>query len=339
MKHGRFGKRSFMAFLLALCLLAGFLTISASAAGRFTDVPETAWYREAVDYVSEKGLFSGTGNGTFSPQSPMTRAMFVQVLSNKTENYQKADWTGRSSFLDVDSGKWYAPAVEWASAAELVSGVGAGRFSPDGYVTREQMALILYRYAQKTGNDTSRSSNALSAFPDAGSVSGWAREAMEWAVSHRIINGSDGRLKPRDTARRCEVAQVFRSADSVLEKTAVEVSPAAPKYADLAEFGNSPEGRAMLQEITSAVQKDMGDGLRFSVSCEGNSLVFSYRLTVEIDTAGFAKKAEQELERKKADFYSLIQELAGLVEAPNPTVTVRYLDLRGSVICSHVFSL
>lgn len=218
--------RKLISLLLAVGLLLGTLALPASAAGTpFTDVPDNAWYKNAVTYVYENGLFSGDGAGAFSPNAPMTRGMFVQVLSNKTSNYNKADWTGKSSFSDVNKNKWYAPAVEWASKAGLVSGVGNGKFAPEKNVTRQEMAVIMYNYAKKTGNDTSYDNTVLSQFPDASSVSGWAKEAMQWAVTHKVVNGSDGKLQPGSSAKRCEVAQVAVNADPILKNTEVEADP------------------------------------------------------------------------------------------------------------------
>ncbi len=221
--------RRLIAAVLTVVLLLSMTALPASAAGTpFTDVPDNAWYKNAVTYAYENGLFSGTGATTFSPNAPMTRAMFVQVLSNKTSNYNKADWAGKSSFSDVKKDKWYAAAVEWATKAGLIVGMGDGKFAPEKNVTREQMALIMYNYAKKTGNDTSFDENVLSQFPDSGSVSRWAKEAMQWAVTHKVVNGSDGKLKPGSAAKRCEVAQVAVNADPILVNTTVEVTPDTP---------------------------------------------------------------------------------------------------------------
>ena len=221
--------RRLIAAVLTVVLLLSMTALPASAAGTpFTDVPDNAWYKNAVTYAYENGLFSGTGATAFSPNAPMTRAMFVQVLSNKTSNYNKADWAGKSSFSDVKKDKWYAAAVEWATKAGLIVGMGDGKFAPEKNVTREQMALIMYNYAKKTGNDTSFDENVLSQFPDSGSVSRWAKEAMQWAVTHKVVNGSDGKLKPGSAAKRCEVAQVAVNADPILANTTVQVTPDTP---------------------------------------------------------------------------------------------------------------
>ncbi len=220
-------KRKLTALLLTAVLLLGTLALPASAAELpFTDVPSDAWYKDAVKYAYENNLFSGTGAATFSPNAPMTRGMFVQVLASKTGNYDKADWAGKSSFSDVNKEKWYAAPVEWASKAGIVSGMSEDSFAPEKNVSREQMAVILYNYAKKTGNDITFDSGALSSFSDASSVSGWAKEAMQWAVTHKIINGSDGKLNPAGNAKRCEVAQVTKNADPILVKNEVEIADA-----------------------------------------------------------------------------------------------------------------
>ncbi len=239
-----------VSLFLAVMLLLSALALPASAAGTpFTDVPDNAWYKNAVVYAYENGLFNGTGDTTFSPNAPMTRAMFVQVLSNKTSNYNKADWSGKSSFSDVNKNQWYASAVEWAYRAGLISGMGEGKFAPETNVTREQMAVIMYNYAKKTGNDTSLDSGILSQFPDSGSVSGWAKEAMQWAVTHKVINGSDGKLKPGSNAKRCEVAQVAVNADPILENTTVDADPNFdPTFVDPTP-DDLPEGALTYQEF------------------------------------------------------------------------------------------
>ena len=174
----------------------------------FTDVSETAWYKNSVDYAVEHGLMNGTGTNTFEPESSMTRAMLVTVLWR----YANAPKPGANPFTDVPNGKWYTDAVAWAAENGVVNGVGDGKFEPDGSVTREQMAAILYRYAQKTGIDTSKYTE-LSAFPDASRVSAYARAPMQWIVAEGVIGGSreNGQdwLNPQGNATRAEVATIL----------------------------------------------------------------------------------------------------------------------------------
>ena len=174
----------------------------------FTDVSETAWYKNSVDYAVEHGLMNGTGTNTFEPESTMTRAMLVTVLWR----YANAPKPGANPFTDVPNGKWYTDAVAWAAENGVVNGVGDGKFEPDGSVTREQMATILYRYAQKVGIDTSKHTE-LSAFPDASRVSAYARAPMQWIVAEGVIGGSreNGQdwLNPQGNATRAEIATIL----------------------------------------------------------------------------------------------------------------------------------
>lgn len=325
--------------LLTVILLASAFAMPAAAAGPFTDVPGSAWYFDAVEYACSHGLFEGTSATAFSPERPMTRAMFVQVLANKTKNYVKADWAGKSSFDDVKAGSWYELAVSWANRTGLVDGMGPRSFAPLSNVTREQMAVILYNYAKTTGNDVSRNESALSAFPDAASVSSWAREAMQWAVSHSIIGGSNGLLKPKNSARRCEVAQVFRAADSVLVKTDVPIpDPAGPQlYANVEAFGKSQEGKETIAEMTTVVNGQLPKEIRAEIECMGNSMICVYTLTVDVDTSGLAEALDREADRLREPFGDLIQELEKLVAEPNPTVILLVEDINGKEVYSCEF--
>ncbi len=173
---------------------------------RFTDVNTSYWYHSCIDYAVSHELFGGTSATTFEPDAPMTRAMLVTVLWR----YEGQPKGYSSTFSDVNAkdGGWYADAVAWAAANGVVNGVGNNRFDPNGKITREQMAAILYRYAEKKGMDTSKRGN-ISAFPDAGSVSAYASDAIRWAVGEQIINGSDGKLLPQGNATRAQVAAIL----------------------------------------------------------------------------------------------------------------------------------
>ncbi len=208
-------KKRMIATLLALLIGVSLMTVNASAAAeRFTDVKPGKWYYTAVDYAVSEGLFSGTSSTTFSPEEPMTRGMFVTVLGNKAKIDPKDYPT--SSFSDVKAGVWYAPNVEWAAQNGIVNGTGGGKFSPGKSVTREQMAVILYNYAKFTNCDLTVRAGLLEQFPDGNKVSGYAKYPMEWAITHKIINGSGGKLDPSGTATRAQVAQIFYSSRELL---------------------------------------------------------------------------------------------------------------------------
>ena len=184
--------------------------------GKFVDVNTKAWYHLYVDYAVKNGLFGGTSENTFEPEAAMTRAMLVTVLwryEGKPMGYQ-------NTFVDVNakSGSWYIDAVAWAAANNIVGGIGNGKFDPEGKITREQMATILFRYANWKGIDTNKRGD-LSNFPDADKVSGYATSAMQWAVAEGLINGSDGKLLPQGNATRAQVATILvRFIENIVKK-------------------------------------------------------------------------------------------------------------------------
>ena len=171
----------------------------------FADVPASAWYYDAVEYVYENGLMSGVSGGRFAPNDTLTRAMLVQTLYAMEGRPAAAS----AGFADVASGDWYASAVNWAAANGVVSGVSETGFGPNNALTREQLALILYRFAQYKGYDVIGTSD-LAAYADGSSVSGWAAEAMGWAVDAGLISGVGGnQIAPTGTASRAQVAQIL----------------------------------------------------------------------------------------------------------------------------------
>lgn len=171
----------------------------------FTDVSTSDWFYDDVAFVYKNGLFSGTDSRSFSPNASMTRAMLVTVLY-RLEGEPTV--TGRSSFTDVRSGAYYEKAVIWAAANGIVTGTDSTSFSPGAKVTREQLAAILYRYAQYRKLDTDASAK-LNSFTDADSVSAYASEALGWAVSESLINGASGKLMPKGDATRAQVAAIL----------------------------------------------------------------------------------------------------------------------------------
>lgn len=210
-------KKKILAMLLSVAMLAGAIPFTASAASveQFADVKAGDWFYDAVEYAVSNGLFNGTSETTFSPEQSMTRGMFVTVLGRKS-NVEQSLYT-EQKFEDVKAGQYYAPYVNWAASYGIVNGTGAGKFSPDAPITREQVAKILYEYAIITKNDTSFNNGIYGSFPDPGSL--YADSALAWATFHGIIKGSDGKLKPKDFASRAQVAQIFMSAEGTLINT------------------------------------------------------------------------------------------------------------------------
>ena len=182
----------------------------------FTDVRESDWFYKDVAFAYENGLFAGTSDTTFSPNASMTRAMLVTVLY-RLEGQPAVN--GRSGFSDVQYNGYYEDAVTWAADNGIVNGTSTTTFSPNANVTREQMAAILYRYAQHKKYNTAASSG-LNGFTDHASVSGYAAASLEWAVSEKLVNGSAGKLMPTGNATRAQVAAILhRFVENVAKTT------------------------------------------------------------------------------------------------------------------------
>lgn len=174
---------------------------------KFNDVSANDWFASAVDYVTGKGMMNGTADNTFSSKANTTRGMVVTVLY-RLENQPS---TSAASFTDVASGAYYANAVAWANANGIVSGYGSGKFGPNDKVTREQLAAILYRYAQYKKYDVSvgEDTNILS-YDDAQSISSYAIPAIQWACGAGVVTGKSGsKLDPKGNATRAEVAAML----------------------------------------------------------------------------------------------------------------------------------
>ena len=182
----------------------------------FTDVSETDWFYEDVAYVYTNNLMNGTNTTMFSPNTTTTRGMIVTILYRLEGEPSVSD---NCHFADVKSGSYYEKAITWAAAKGIVSGYGNNQFGPDDPITREQMAVILFRYAQYKGLDVSagEDTNILS-YSDALDISEYAFPAMQWICGESILNGSDGNLMPRGSATRAQVAAILhRFCENILK--------------------------------------------------------------------------------------------------------------------------
>lgn len=176
-----------------------------SAGLPFADVPAGEWYQSAVEFVYRNGMMSGTSANAFSPNLATSRAMIVSILYR----LEGSPAAGASNFPDVPAGQYYSDAVAWAAANGIVSGYSNGRFQPNDGITREQLAAILYRYAQYKGYDLSATAD-LSRFADAASVSSYATGSMQWAVGQGLISGTNrGALDPAGGAMRAQAASIL----------------------------------------------------------------------------------------------------------------------------------
>lgn len=176
----------------------------------FVDVTEDKWYYDAVAYVYQQGIMVGMSETTFEPNTTVNRAQVVQMLYNLEGQPQVS---GDSGFSDIRDDQWYAKAVAWASANDVVAGYEDGIFRPTRAVTREEFAQILYNYAKFKGYDLSVSAD-LGKFPDSGQVSSWAETALGWANGNGLINGhDDGRLDPKGSTIRAQAASILMNFD------------------------------------------------------------------------------------------------------------------------------
>ena len=178
----------------------------------FSDVTEEQWFAAAVKYCYNNQLMSGMGEAAdgskrqiFSPETPMTRAQLVQVLYNM-EGAPEATYT--EQFQDVSKDQWFALPITWAFNTNIVYGTSETTFAPDANISRQEIATILYRYAEYKGMDFSVEdpTSLLQTFPDADHVATWAADSMASMVNLGVISGDEGRLLPENNARRCEVA-------------------------------------------------------------------------------------------------------------------------------------
>ena len=182
------GKYTFTMPASKVTITPTFVKIAQQPTGKtFSDVAKSDWFADAVAYVTDKGLMSGTGSDKFAPSATTTRAMLMTVLAR----YAGEDTTGGAT--------WYEKSMEWAKAKGVSDGT-----NPNADITREQLVTMLYRYAGSPAVNGS-----LSDFSDAASVSSYAENAMQWAVANGIVNGSNGKLNPQDNATRAEVAAIL----------------------------------------------------------------------------------------------------------------------------------
>ena len=181
----------------------------------FGDVKSGDWFYNDVKYVYEKGMMAGTAADVFAPNATTTRAMIVTILY-RLEGSPAV--TGTSAFVDVPAGQWYTDAVNWAAANQIVKGTSATTFAPNASITREQMAAILYRYAQYKGYDVTKKAD-LSGYSDNSQVSAYAKDALAWANAAKLINGvTNTTLAPQGNATRAQVSAILhRFCDGVVK--------------------------------------------------------------------------------------------------------------------------
>ena len=191
-------------------------TTAAKPENPFADVKSGSWYEAAVLYARANGFFDGTSATTFEPDGPMTRAMFVTVLG-RMAGVEAADYAGATDFIDVAEGTWYAPFVKWAARYGITTGTGNGKFSPDGRITREEMAVFFVRYFE-TFDAMPKADTTVTTKPaDLNEVSAWAQDAVLklWALG--LLNGDGKSFDPKAKASRAQTAALCERTDRAVE--------------------------------------------------------------------------------------------------------------------------
>ncbi len=254
-----------LAFVVMLCCL---LAVSASAKwwddNPFTDVKSTSWYYDAVRICNENGLFEGMTETTFATSTGMTRSMFVTVLAAADEGYDASQYT-KSSFTDIREGSWYLAPAEWANSIGVANGIGEGAFGPKNTITRQELALMLYKYAEYKGMDvTTDGSVDMSSYPDNSAASGWATTALEWSVQNGLISGvasgNETILSPKGTATRAMVAQImvkYLALDPVYEINGNDLSLYRIVYGENVEGGDGPTSESA-KYLANVIKRSFG---------------------------------------------------------------------------------
>lgn len=204
-------KKRTAAVALTAALAAG--TALPAYALSFDDVKSTDWSAKAIDYVSDKGLMNGMSEKIFDQKRELNRAMAAQILYNKVG---RPEVMNLSSFDDVPRDAWYAKAVAWAKENGVVSGIGNNRFAPMQSISRQDAVVILRNFAQKQGKDMT-TNGTYTEYSDSAEIAGYAKDAMDWAVSKRIVSGvGDNKLAPHGVITREQFAQIAFSYNVIL---------------------------------------------------------------------------------------------------------------------------
>ena len=187
-------------------------TVLAASVNDYVDIPQNAWYRGAVDYVLQRGYMVGATNNQFNPEGAVTRAQIAQIFYAMNG---KPSAGKQPKFSDVSKDAWYAAAVNWAATFGVVSGYPDGSYHPMEFITRQQLATILYKYAQLKGYAAEGEGRGigLGGYADVQEVGSWAWEAMAWCVHKGIISGSNIGLEPNAHATRSQIAAILKSYD------------------------------------------------------------------------------------------------------------------------------
>ena len=295
-------RKRLICFLAVLGIMLGMFASSASAVNgtQFSDVKETDWFFQSVQYVCAHGIMNGSSGNSFAPQDKTTRGMIVTMLYRYDGSPVVS---GHCPFGDVAAGKYYRKAVIWAAENQIVGGLGGDRFGPDEPVTREQLAAILYRYANYKGYDTQRSVE-LAKFADRDDVGSYAVNAVKWAVADGLLSGvSATELQPKGFAIRAQVAAILMrfcegtasgepaaaSDEKEQENTKPAGSSGSTESGDKADSGESTEkpdvpAQSGFGLSVESVKASAGDKLvTVRISVKDNPGILGMRFSVSYD--------------------------------------------------------
>ena len=240
--------KKLLSLVISAILLCGVLAAAVHADGLpFSDVKEKRWSYEAIKYAYDNKLMDGVGDGKFDPAGTMTRGMVVTVLW-RMEEKPAVEFT--EDFTDVKAGKYYSDSVIWAKNNDIVNGVSEGVFDPGGKITREQLATMLYRYADFKALDT-RVNGDLSKFPDADKTHSYAKAALTWATDKGLVtgvkSGDTDLLDPRGNATREQFATILmRFGNTDLEYPVVYNDPVIQSHYTEKEYPLVTDGHLRL---------------------------------------------------------------------------------------------
>ncbi|MBR3416387.1 MAG: S-layer homology domain-containing protein [Clostridia bacterium] len=204
-------KKTISLLLAVVMIAAAFAAVPVSAEAAFSDVEDGRWSAASIEYAVKNGYMNGVGGGKFDPEGALTRAMVATVLWRREGSPVP---TAPSGFDDVPAGEWYTDAVAWAKETGVVKGLTETAFGPDEFITREQLATMLFRFSLNAPVSVPERA-ALSLFADGGNVSDWSEEAMRWAVEAGLLKGTDGnRLAPDGFATREQFAAIIERYDN-----------------------------------------------------------------------------------------------------------------------------
>ena len=238
-----------------LCAAAITCSAGATNVADFSDVRPSDWYCDAVNYVFENGLMNGTSDTVFSPNATTSRGMIVTILYRLAGSPDLPESNWGYPYADVDVAAYYSTPVYWARMNDLVTGYSDTQFGPDDAITREQMAAILYRYAEnlELDTDTDFIPDKYYDFPDYKTVSRYAANAMSWCVNKGIVNGSNGKLNPQGTATRAEVATMLMNAESILNES--DTNPDKDPIPPTPEDNTGNENTDGIQTVTDEISQ------------------------------------------------------------------------------------